>query len=175
MSTLSNQNFGLIIAYLLPGFVAIWGMSDFSPTVASWITASQHDAPTVAGFMYVTLASLAAGVTVSAVRWAMIDHLHHATGIVPPAWHFANLEGKLQGYLTLIENHYRYYQFYSNMLVAGAFAFSAYVFSDGLPSTHLMGATVGFLVVEIILFAGSRDTLQKYYTRTQQLLNSHHP
>ena len=113
MSTLSNQNFGLVIAYLLPGFVALWGVSYSSPTVDSWITASQKDAPTVAGFMYVTLASLAAGVTVSAVRWAFIDQLHHATGIVPPAWKFANLEGKLQGYLTLIENHYRYYQFYA--------------------------------------------------------------
>lgn len=104
MSTLSNQNFGLVIAYLLPGFVALWGVSYFSPTVASWITASQHDTPTVAGFMYVTLASLASGVTVSAVRWAIIDHLHHATGVVPPAWQFGRLEGRLQGYLALIVN-----------------------------------------------------------------------
>ena len=81
MSTLSNQNFGLIIAFLLPGFVALLGVSFFSPAVASWITVPRQDAPAVAGFMYVTLASLAAGVTVSAVRWAIIDHLHHATGI----------------------------------------------------------------------------------------------
>jgi hypothetical protein len=175
MSTLSNQNFGLMIAYLLPGFVSLWGVSYFSPTVDAWINTSQQGSPSVAGFMYVTLASLAAGVTVSAVRWALIDHLHHATGIVPPAWKFGNLEGKLKGYLTLIENHYRFYQFYSNTFVAGAFAYLAYVFSDGLQSTHHMGATVGFLVVEIILFAGSRDSLQKYYTRTQQLLDSHHP
>ncbi len=175
MNSLSTQNFGLVIAYLLPGFVALWGVSYFSPTVDAWISASQPNAPTVAGFMYVTLASLAAGVTVSAVRWAIIDHLHHATGIVPPAWKFANLEGKLQGYLTLIENHYRYYQFYSNMFVAGAFAYFAYMFSDGLQSTHHMSATVAFLFVEMVLFAGSRDTLRKYYTRSQQLLNSRHP
>jgi len=125
MSTLSNQNFGLIIAFLLPGFVALWGVSYFSPAVASWITVPQQDVPTVAGFMYVTLASLAAGVTVSAVRWAIIDHLHHATGIVPPVWKFAHLEGKLQGYVTLVENHYRYYQFYSNMFIATAFTFCA--------------------------------------------------
>ena len=175
MSTLSNQNFGLIIAYLLPGFVALWGVSYFSPSVASWIVVSQQDAPTVAGFMYVTLASLAAGVTVSAVRWALIDHLHHATGIVPPAWKFAHLEGKLQGYLTLIENHYRYYQFYSNMFIAAAFAFWARLFSEGPAVTGCLAATCGFLALEMILFAGSRDTLHKYYSRTQQLLNSQHP
>ena len=175
MSTLSNQNFGLIIAYLLPGFVSLWGVSYFSPTVESWINASQQGPPSVAGFMYVTLASLAAGVTVSAVRWALVDHLHHATGIVPPAWKFANLEGKLQGYLTLIENHYRYYQFYANMFVAAAFAYWARLFSEGPSATNRLATTCGFLALEMILFAGSRDTLHKYYSRTQQLLNSRHP
>ena len=175
MSTLSNQNFGLIIAYLLPGFVTLWGVSYFSPTVAAWIVASHQDAPTVAGFMYVTLASLAAGVTVSAIRWAIVDHLHHATGVVPPAWKFANLEGKLQGYLALIENHYRYYQFYANMFVAAAFAYWARLFSEGPAVTSRLATTCGFLALEIVLFAGSRDTLHKYYSRTQQLLNSRHP
>lgn len=172
MSTLSSQNFGLVIAYLLPGFVALWGVSYFSPTVAGWVAASQQGAPSVAGFMYVTLASLAAGVTVSAVRWAIIDHLHHATGVVPPAWKFTNLEGKLQGYLTLIENHYRYYQFYSNMFVAAAFSFSARWVCDGQSIRGQLWPAVGFLILESVLLAGSRDTLRKYYTRTQQLLSS---
>ena len=44
---------------------------------------------------------------------------------MPPVWKFTNLEDKLQGYLALIENHYRYYQFYSNMLIAVAFSFAA--------------------------------------------------
>lgn len=176
MSTLSNQNFGLIIAYLLPGFVSLWGVSYFSPTVEGWINVPQQPGtPSVAGFMYVTLASLAAGVSVSAVRWAVIDHLHHATGVVPPAWKFANLEGKLQGYVTLIENHYRYYQFYSNMFIAAAFAFSARLLAEGRAFPRPFTATCGFLALEMILFAGSRDTLHKYYSRTQQLLNSHHP
>ncbi len=175
MNSLSTQNFGLVIAYLLPGFVALWGVSYFSPTVDAWISASQQNAPTVAGFMYVTLASLAAGVTVSAVRWAIIDQLHHATGIVPPAWKFGNLEGKLQGYLTLIENHYRYYQFYSNMFVAAAFSFAARAVSAGASVTLSSLANIAFVTLELVLFAGSRDTLRKYYSRTQQLLSSRHP
>ena len=173
--TVSSQNFGLIIAYLLPGFVALWGVSYFSPTVAAWIAASQQGSPSMAGFMYVLLASLAAGVTVSAVRWAIIDHLHHATGIVPPAWKFANLEGKLQGYLALIENHYRYYQFYANMFVAAAFAYWASPRPEWQAGSSRLTTWGGFLALEIVLFAGSRDTLAKYYGRTRQLLNSRHP
>lgn len=175
VNSLSTQNFGLVIAYLLPGFVALWGVSYFSPTVDAWISASQQNAPTVAGFMYVTLASLAAGVTVSAVRWAIIDQLHHFTGIRPPPWKFGNLEGKLQGYITLIENHYRYYQFYSNMFVAAAFSFVAKAISGGLRPSITPWATIAFLALELVFFAGSRDTLRKYYARTQQLLSSRHP
>ena len=171
MSELSHKNFGLLIAYVLPGFVALWGISQFSPTVESWIATSGQGAPTIAGFLYVTLASLAAGLTVSAVRWAIIDHLHAVTGIAPPAWKFVNLEGKLQGYLTLIENHYRYYQFYANMFVAAAFSFAARMAAEGLPSLR---ETAAFVALELVLFAGSRDTLSKYYTRTRQLLNSRH-
>ena len=109
-TSLSNENFGLVIAYILPGFVALWGVSYFSPTVESWITASQQGAPSVAGFMYVTLASLGTGLTVSGVRWLIIDSIHHLTGLTRPAWRFGNLDDKLQGFLTLNEGHYRYYQ-----------------------------------------------------------------
>ena len=105
MSELSEKNFGIVIAYVVPGFVALWGISHLSPTVDSWITTSQHGAPTIAGFLYVTLASLTAGLTVSAVRWAIVDSLHHATGLKPPSWEFANLDDRLQGFLALVENH----------------------------------------------------------------------
>jgi hypothetical protein len=47
------------------------------------------------------------------------------------------LEGKLQGYLTLIENHYRCYQFYANMFVAAAFAYSSRLMHDGLDMHHV--------------------------------------
>jgi hypothetical protein len=169
---LSDKNFGIIIAYVLPGFVALWGVSHFSATVESWIGASQQGSPTIAGFCYVTLASLAAGLTVSAVRWALVDSLHHATGIVPPAWKFAKLDDRLQGFLTLVESHYRYYQFYANTFVAAAFAVAARWIAEGGPFWLQGWSVVGFLALEATLLAGSRDTLRKYYARTRQLLNT---
>ena len=114
--TVSGQNFGLVVAYLLPGFVALWGVSCFSPTVRAWIMASHPKDPTVAGFMYVTLASLGAGMTVSAVRWALIDQIHHATRIKPPVWN-SPIWRKSSGLPDTRQYHYRYYQFYSNMFL----------------------------------------------------------
>ena len=64
MGDLTEKNFGLVIAYLLPGFVTLWGLSHFSPTIQTWLTSSQSGAPSVSGFLYVTLVSLALGLTV---------------------------------------------------------------------------------------------------------------
>jgi hypothetical protein len=172
MSELSEKNFGIVIAYVVPGFVALWGVACFSPTVASWIAASQTTAPTVAGFMYVSLASLAAGLVVSAVRWALIDTLHHATGVRQPNWEFASLDERLQGFLALVENHYRYYQFFGNTFIAAGFTYRASLIAEGRQIWRDGWTVLGFVVLEIILFIGSRDTLQKYYSRAERLLGN---
>ena len=76
MRELNSGNFGLVIAYLLPGFVALLGVSFFSEPVQTWFSVSPVALPTVGGFLYVTLGSLSAGVIVSTVRWATVDTIH---------------------------------------------------------------------------------------------------
>ena len=109
----------------------------------------------------------------SAIRWVIVDSVHHATEVVPPTWSFGNLDDKLQGFLLLVESHYRYYQFYANMFVAAAFAAIACLAGNGGAARAFSWPGAGFLALEIVLFAGSRDTLRKYYARTRQLLNTH--
>ena len=174
MSELSDKNFGLLVAYVLPGFVGLWGISHFSATVDSWITTSQTSAPTVAGFLYVTLASLAAGLVVSAIRWAIVDSLHHATGVKPPNWEFANLDDRLEAFLALVANHYRFYQFYGGMFVSGFLAYAAYFISHH-NQCQLDWSTLGFILLETTMFAGSRDSLKKYYSRVERLLGTLEP
>jgi hypothetical protein len=64
----------------------------------------------------VTLASIAVGLTLSTVRWLLLDSIHHRTGLLPPPRNFARLGGKETAFARLEEDHYRYYQFYGNML-----------------------------------------------------------
>ncbi len=111
MREVSGRNFGLLIAYVLPGFVALTGAARCSTAVRQWM--DQHVAAcgataTVGGFLYVTLASVGVGLTVSTVRWAVIDTLHHWTGIPGPCWDDSRLQEKLEAFEALVENHYRY-------------------------------------------------------------------
>lgn len=163
-------NFGLLIAYVVPGFATVWAFSYYSPMVAGWLQGTAAELPTVGGFLYVTLASIAAGLTVSTVRWMLIDTLHHATGIRQVEWDFSRLQANIDAFRVLVEIHYRYYQFYANTVIAVAFLYVAVRGNGGQFHMAVGLLDVLFVTVEVVLLAGSRDTLRKYYLRGTQLL-----
>ena len=164
----SSKNFGLLIAYLIPGFTTLWGISYYSPIVRSWLGSTATSNASVGGFLYVTLASVGAGLTVSTIRWLIIDFIHHHTGIPQPAWDFSKLGQTVAAYDVLKEIHYRYFQFYSNGLVALTIAFVLRWVAIGLQWAELGGV---FLVCSLF-FLASRDTLRKYYSRVHGLLRN---
>ena len=167
VTELSARNFGLVIAYLIPGFVTLWGVAEVSDAVHAWLMGGSGAGPSIGGVAFVAAGSLTLGMTVSAVRWTTIDQLHHLTGVRPPHLDFANLTERLDAFYALAENHYRYYQFYANMTVATAFTFFLAI-SNGrrLPAW----AFVAFVFIEAIFLASSRDALRKYYERSSLLL-----
>ena len=170
MQTVSNDNFGPLIAYLVPGATALWGFRLFSPSLAAWFAATPENAPTISGFLYLTLASLAVGMTITAVRWAIVDQLHTITGLRPPKLEFSRLATSVDAFNLLIEIHYRHYQFYANMFVAAGIAYLCHRIHLGT-LWHIDLLDPGFVLLEVVFFLTSRDTLRKYYQRTQQLLS----
>jgi hypothetical protein len=61
MQSVSNANFGTLIAYLVPGATVLFGASFYSPALSSLVATAPNEAPTIGGFLYLTLASLAVG------------------------------------------------------------------------------------------------------------------
>ncbi|MBM3970827.1 MAG: hypothetical protein FJ302_13365 [Planctomycetes bacterium] len=167
MQSVTNDNFGPLIAYLVPGATVLFGISQFEPALKAWFAVNPAQAPTIGGFLYLTIASIACGMIVSAVRWATIDTLHRVTGLPLPPLDFSKLGRNVDAFNLLIEIHYRHYQFNANMLVATAIAFTSYRFQH---PTQFVWLDIGFVLVEMIFLATSRDTLTKYYARSQQLL-----
>jgi hypothetical protein len=168
MQSITDANFGPLIGYLVPGATVLLGFSQFSPTLSSWFATTPADAPTIGGFLYLTVASIAAGMTVSAIRWAVVDRLHSWTGVRLPALDFSKLGQQVEAFAILIDIHYKHYLFYANMFVASAIAYICYRVKLG--RTFSVGwSDLAFLFLEVVFFATSRDTLRKYYTRGQQL------
>ena len=71
-----------------------------------------------------TLALLSLGLLLSGLRWATVDQFLEREcwifGEALPRIDFKELDNKdtLVAFLRIVENHYRYYQYYSNSLVA---------------------------------------------------------
>lgn len=167
MREIRQDNFGLLIAYVLPGFVVLWGVGLFVVPVRGWLGLRPDEPPTVSGFLYVTLASVGAGLLVSTVRWLLVDTLHHWTGIPRRRWDYSRLQEHIVAFEFLVRNQYRYYQAHANSFVAVAFASVALAVSNGGLS---IADGVGLAAVETVLWLGSRNNLRNYHERVEKLL-----
>lgn len=170
MGDLSGRSFGLLIAYVIPGFLSLWGLSFGSGTVREWLQGSGAAGPSVGGAVFVLVASIAFGMTANALRWASIDQLHHFTGLRHPAWDDSRLQEHLQAFDYLVENHFRYYQFYASSIVSMLVAYGAWRLSGHMDPTG--GAEFAVSLLAGVFLACSRDALRKYYAGTTLLLGT---
>lgn len=167
-----ERHFGLIIAFLLPGFTCLWGLSGIYPSLVTWLAAEPTREPSIGGFLYIVLGSLAVGLVVSAIRWATIDRLHHATGVPSPDLNFTRLTQNLAAYQLAVEHNYRYFQFYANMAVAVLIFAICRQSALGL---WPFSRQLGIIALEGILLAASRDCLRRYYGRVTLVLGTTRP
>src|ERR1041384_4106701 len=73
-----NFDFGVIIAFVAPGFVTFQAASYHLPTAKAWMDAASNREQSVGVFLFVLLAPLALGVVVSGIRALVIDQLIRA-------------------------------------------------------------------------------------------------
>lgn len=175
MTDLREDSFGLLIAYVVPGFLWLLQLSAFSEPLQQWLSAEPSAAPTIAGFLFATIASVGAGLTASTLRWLTVDTLHHWTGVRPTPWTFRQLQANIDAFLAAVQYHYRYYQFYGNtavVILCGTLVHRGPGTMIGLPEMPAILTDLGLIV--LFVFA-SRDSLQKYYRHTGELLKPNTP
>ena len=164
----NSRSFGILIAYVIPGWVLLLSASYTSETVADWLSGSLSSSPTVAGFLFASLASIGLGVFTSTVRWLTIDKVIHALKITPSERSYRRFAESHHAIESLVQEYYRYYQFHANLAVALPLALSLrWTFSQFSEMEMIL-----CLLVTGVLFAGACDTLRKYYQRTAEVLNA---
>jgi hypothetical protein len=169
MSQTSNWQFGLILAYVLPGFIALVGTAPLLPVVATWLRPVAQGDLGLGPPVYAVLAATAVGLFLSCFRWLTIDQIHYWTGVRRPDWDDRQLVTALGGFDYLVQNHFRYYEFCGNTLVAVLWTYGLNRWMATLPFLGT-GTDLGVLIVSAVLFTASRDALAKYYGRTGRLL-----
>jgi hypothetical protein len=168
--TVTDKNFGVVIAFLIPGSLLLWGLSYSFNGIAAWFLRPDASA-TIAGFLFSTLASLGLGLLLSAIRWMIVDHVLIYIGRVKPSvvdFSKLNDPNRFASFQGIVENHYRYYQYYANTLVAVVIAFSVYVTNASeLPAS---GVCILLALTVVALTWASYDCFKKYHTRTAEIL-----
>lgn len=169
MSQGPSWQFGLILAYLVPGFIGLAGIAPLVPAVGRWLTLSPPNSLDLGPTFYSVLAATAIGMILSCFRWLLIDRIHLAAGIRRPNWNDDSLHTKLGSFDYLVQNHFRYYEFCGNTMLAVLWAYGVNRVLETSPIFGI-GTDLAVAVILLVLFAASRDALAKYYSRSALLL-----
>src|SRR4051812_42303126 len=96
--TTSSGQFGLIIAYVLPGFIGLAGLTPLIPVVGQWLRPVDQGDLGLGPPIYAILGAMAVGLVLSCFRWLLVDHVHRWTGVTAPTWNDSRLERTLNGF-----------------------------------------------------------------------------
>ena len=166
------ENFGLLIAYLAPGLLALAALSFAYEPFGTWFRASAGPGTSVGSAFVLFVAAAGMGVAVQGARWVLFENvLLKMTGPAAPDWSDDRMEDPdvRSRMAELRDQHYRYYQFYAGLAVAllllGVAALGASAVSFGWRTT------IPVLAAELVLVFSARHTLTRYYDKGSRHMN----
>jgi hypothetical protein len=173
MLQVSPINFGLIIAYFLPGSLAVFGLRYVSGSLSELFQSAQATPINVGAIVILVTASLIAGLIISSFGVIVIENIHYRTGVTKLVPDYSKLVGdKLKLYKDMVENVYRYHQFYGNMMTALLVLFILRYLVAGLPviDTRQHFSIFMLVIITIVfLFFSSRKSLSDVCTAVDNI------
>ncbi len=172
-SNIESKNFGIVIAFLIPGFVLLFGARYHINIIENWLSMDKGSIPEIGGFLYTSLASIAAGVGISAFRWLVIDHWVYKD---KTELDFTKIKDKENALNMIIEKHYMYYLFYGNMFFALAIGYVSRFASRLMSNQDIFNSREAFflgslIIAEYILIKGACNARERYYERALAILS----
>jgi hypothetical protein len=112
----SSTTFGFVIAFLLPGFAGLFGISFFAPPVNQLFAQFVKAESNVGRFLLVILCSLVVGLEISGIRWVLFEELlcRKYKRDSSKYRHLADAS-KLSAFRAAVDEHYRYHQFWGGI------------------------------------------------------------
>lgn len=157
-------NFGLIIAYFLPGVVVTYSLRYISPQIDHLLRTIEAGQVVLGPAAILVIGAVVAGLIVSSARVVIFEPLLRRTGVPEPQVRYDKLSSaqKWKAYIQIVDNIYRFYQFYGNILLAllllailKYFIGGARIFSS-LRAATLFIITIGSIVT---LFIAARSSM----------------
>jgi hypothetical protein len=173
-----DLTFGMILAFIAPGFLGFVAASYHLPSARAWIEAAQNSEQSVGIFLFAALASVTSGVIISGLRDLAADPLFCSgcLGLVGkielPKAGFRKLSepSVLTAFEATIENYYRYYQFYANTAVAIALLTLSRIVAV-CPPVWPKGWWIITILLMILLGISAYRSLKRYAISASEILS----
>jgi hypothetical protein len=174
------ENFGLLIAYVVPGLAALWACALWDVKIGAWMAQAGTLDTTIGGFLILTVAALGAGMLVQALRFALFELLlpksSHALRWWPyltaPSYeHRQRRDPEVRAALREItDQHYRYYQCHGGLSVALVAVLVAWCVREENVSFGAKAAMAALcLVCLAALFLAAMDALRRTRERMTEI------
>lgn len=165
---MKELEFKNIIAYLIPGVIGLYGISRHSSTINILFTGGKGISEATA-IVLIVLLSIGIGMIINAITWAVIRPTIELFGQKRPDLDYSKLnKDMLDSFKVIIEENYRYYQTYSNLLTALLIYSLSYIYKN----SNWRGEIIILLILpNFILWFAARDSLGRSYKNMQLLLN----
>jgi len=169
----TSTSFGLVIAYLLPGLAGLYSLSFWFPQIAELFAKFGTSESNVGLFLIVILVSITISLQVSFVRYFIFEGIVCASIRLKPE-DFRNFGDKDKNiaFRVLIDEQYRYHQFWGGMFVVQPALFCGWITTSS--SITGTGTTVAWIVaaaVEIATFFSAKIALERYVRRARIILD----
>ena len=160
-----GKSFGLVIAFLIPGMIGLYAASFYVRMIQEWFGTAASQSTNVGGFLFVVVASVGMGVFISGVRWFALERILWHRPISLPD----RTEKTEPIYQNLVHQHYYFYLFYANSLVALIVLYVAW-----LAATSRSGGSIAIMSAlgvgaGVILFFSAKDALGRFDLKSSQL------
>ena len=118
MKDFTTTSFGLIIAYLLPGLLALYTGSSWSHSLRDLLSKVLSGNSDAALALALGAFALIAGLFINSVRWLVFEKiLCRSYRVAPSVLAKLKDDPKLKAFLMVIEETFRYHQFYGTVFV----------------------------------------------------------
>lgn len=186
----TSTSFGLLIAYLLPGLTGLLSLMFWLDKVREIFDSFLKAETNIGLFILVILAALVMGLLLDMIRTIVFENWRKRLVKRLECWPITKrwfkeksmwleesdiaqlqTEAKLPVFRAVIDETYRYHQFWGGMSFALLLLYSSWIISSCADlSDRFIGLSVGFLVVEVFTVYAAIDQYQNFVTYAQNIL-----
>jgi len=149
MKDVTITSFGLVIAYLLPGLVGLYGLSFWSPALQKVFGTFLTLQSNVGLFLIVLLAALIVGLLANGFRYFIFEVLFFKSYRMDQSLlKYLPGERKLSAYRTAIDETYRYHQWWGGLAVVTPIGCIGWIVAVGPYHLRTGLFAIGFIAIE---------------------------